>query len=629
MRAWIWLLLAALLGAAAFWASTGPLRRPSTPAPPERTSERTLQPAAPGARARTDRRATSAAELAAGDVATVSGRILDALERPLPGVEVVVQSHAEAAPLPAPEPNTTTLARTRSGADGTFTIRHRAGGMGTVVLSHAEYPPQLAGEVALRAGERVDLGDLRLQSRPGLRVEVRAAGTDLPVSGARVELAPNLDDALLPGYPLALQRRLAQTERDGRAMLLGVDAGTYELRISAPGFATRTLAHQQPVTELPPEVRVTLDAGAILRGSVRAGSEPVAAAQVVAVPLAAGSIASARTNELGEFRLEGLTLASYRIEAQSARHGVLRVPRIDVRANPEPVLLDFGQGAALRGIVLDPSGRPLAGAELTAVPRAGNLELPGRLARATSAADGSFTLPGLASEEHRILVQARGLPEQEFGPWIPDAQVHPLRLDPGLRLTGQVFGPFGQPLAGATVELASEERDGSEFAAFLDRLRGSPATGATGADGRFEIRGAPARPWRIVVRAAGHPPTATHLLPVPPDRWIDAGPIRIAAGAFVRGRARCADAAPARQVRVCLDPVPDPQAPWREALTGTTDSEGNFALGPAAPGDYELSFFDPGPGVVAAAADLRARSRVRLQLQPGADVRQDLQERPR
>jgi protocatechuate 3,4-dioxygenase beta subunit len=564
-----------------------------------------------------------------GDATTIFGRVVDALGSPLRNCEVVVQSAGDVVPIPAPEPTATALARMRTDADGRFTVRHRAGGRGFVSIAHPEFPPQIAGEVELLPSRSIDLGDLVLRSQPGLRVEVRAAGTELPVAAARVELAPAIDDAMLPGHPLALRRRLAQTDAAGLATLLGVEAGAYSLRVEAPGFAVHEGSHELAPAELPETIRVALHAGGILRGRVRAGAEPVAGALLQALPLPDGPLISARTNEHGEFRLQGLAERSYRLEVLSRRHGRLHLPRLDVTRDPAPLDLDFGRGELLHGRTLGPDGRPLAGVELTAEPEPGSVELPGALARASSAADGTFSMAGLAPVRHRLKARATGLPEQEFGPFAPGSAALELRLTAGLRVTGRVLDPFGRPVAGAVVLLAAPEHDGSDFASFLDRVRGSPAAVRSAADGRFEFLGVEPRPWRVVARATGEAPGASPALPVPPDGWVEAGPILLPRGARVHGRARRADGSPAAQARICLDPVPDPAAPWRDAATATADAGGQFEIGPAAPGIYELSFHAPGTGAAGAAADLRQRTKVRIRLEPGVAFAQDLQERPR
>src|ERR1700674_1333357 len=154
-------------------------------------------------------------------------------------------------------------------------------------------------------------------------------------------------------------------------------------------------------------------------------------------------------------------------------------------------------GTVLSGVVVDPSGARVAGATVT-VTAAG-----GTSATSTSAADGSFTVPGLPTNQGYLDVNVSstlaGCPAHASTsvPPPPPGQtvfVGNLTLVPTsssaqtTAVTGTVLGTDGQGLAGVTITISSYE--------LADTV-----TVTSGASGIYTAPGFPARAWPVDIEA--------------------------------------------------------------------------------------------------------------------------------
>jgi RNA polymerase sigma factor (sigma-70 family) len=168
-----------------------------------------------------------------------------------------------------------------------------------------------------------------------------------------------------------------------------------------------------------------------------------------------------------------------------------------------------GEGTnEVRGRVLDPDGKPVAGAKLylaRSIP-----DGPAPSEQATSGPDGRFrfAIPRSALEKSppQVMTVARG-----YGcDWVP---VGPAKAELTLRLVkdvpvrGRVLDPDGKPVAGAKVRVTGVSAPrGDDLGGYLEAIRkedhgyafakswtgplpGQPAALTTGADGRFRLAG--------------------------------------------------------------------------------------------------------------------------------------------
>jgi len=189
----------------------------------------------------------------------------------------------------------------------------------------------------------------------------------------------------------------------------------------------------------------------------------------------------------GLFELRGLAAGDWSLVATSAE-GLESEPLRFALPGAGPLALVVARAARVSGRVLDPAGMPAAGAEVRAAadaPRA-RRDTP----RARTEDDGSFRLeavpPGVVALVARGGDLADGPPEVlELLPGEERTGVV-LRLRPGATVRGQVLDGAGRPEVGARVEASG----------LAEEL-------LTDEDGRFEARGIPPGPARILARTQG------------------------------------------------------------------------------------------------------------------------------
>jgi protocatechuate 3,4-dioxygenase beta subunit len=208
-----------------------------------------------------------------------------------------------------------------------------------------------------------------------------------------------------------------------------------------------------------------------------------------------------------------------RLAAERAKEA----PANSLPAPAEPAanvpLADF-----LAGVVVDPNGRPIAGAEVSFGPQeAFNFNRRGRFAlsfgrpsdgrapsiQAKTGDDGAFRLANVARVEGMSLkvdhadyvVYTRGdliLPKSGM-------ELGRITLQPGAIVTGQVFGPGGAKLAGAEVSLRDAPEESRRPGAFFGMGFGPRGTRVTktDAEGRFRLSGMPAGPALVLATSEG------------------------------------------------------------------------------------------------------------------------------
>jgi hypothetical protein len=308
---------------------------------------------------------------------------------------------------------------------------------------------------------------------PGTVVDARGR----PIDGAVVTLQPAQPrqqrdaDGTLLGPPLPL---VLHTDGNGRFMATGMAPGTYRCEAQArPYLVARASVELAPF--LRAEVRLVLGDGVAVRGTVRRrGGEPASGLRVQVVDAAARVLGSATTGADGRYGLPRVPVRDFRVRA-------LRGERVVAEHSFAPpfadeVACDFvldeprSELRSVRGIVVDPGDRPLAGwfveARSSATQDIGCTD--GR---------GGFDFFGLGVGPFRLAAWAeRGDPER---PAVVEEQVAagtdalrlvvPMDALPTGRLSGRVVDAGGVPLPDVRVTLlgrrsaAKPEVDGAKF----------------------------------------------------------------------------------------------------------------------------------------------------------------------
>lgn len=251
----------------------------------------------------------------------------------------------------------------------------------------------------------------------------------------------------------------ARTGPDGRFELSGAPAGTISLRATAGRFlsgstrsalATVTLAEGQREAE----ADVVFEEGGVLSGRVLRGGQPVPEARVSANDMRLWLSASARTDESGAYRIEGLEAGSYTVVVRTSLdtdgRGVTREVRVDGEATLDVDL----PTASLFGVVVDAATkRPLADARVAAGP---DDPATGRTGWATTDSSGRFLVEALGTGAHTLVVRRSGYQEvretaeaTEAG---GDAGTIEMTRGDGLELNVR-DGIFGLPLGSVSVRV--------------------------------------------------------------------------------------------------------------------------------------------------------------------------------
>ena len=236
--------------------------------------------------------------------------------------------------------------------------------------------------------------------------------------------------------------------------------------------------------------------------------------------------------------------------------------RVDagVRSAP-PIALAFAPGARLRGRVVDPAGKPLAGAEVTA-----RVDVPAGTTAITDAG-GAFALPTLFPGEAIALHVRHGLCQPaDVAALVPPRDDVVVTLTPLAQqpLRGRVrVRPSLQPLAGAAVVW---QPDGFDSIA-----------ATTDASGTFTLAATGKLPARLSISASGCIAYAEVVTPGAPfadyDLWPATTDARVATGvsALLEGVTLDAAGTPVGDVEVVWAPATEAAPPLptgRRILTG-------------------------------------------------------------
>ncbi|HSN91407.1 MAG TPA: carboxypeptidase regulatory-like domain-containing protein [Anaeromyxobacteraceae bacterium] len=392
---------------------------------------------------------------------------------------------------------------TRTGADGRFVLgRLRPEKTAIAAFSGS------AGGYATADLVRSDVTDLSIELRAGgtLVGEVRdEAG--VPVAGARAALEPE-----------TRVRTEATTDAEGRFEVMGLPPGRYSVWLE-PGQEFVKPGHRfvQVDRGEVARARFSLLRAAKLSGTVLDDvGRPIADAEIEGrrsrerAPLAgnwdAHGFVRARSDRLGRFAVGHAAPGGFALSVKAP--GFLP-GEVDASA-PGDVTVTLARGGILELVVIDETGAPVPGADVTATTphREGGESLR---FYAKADADGRYAFTGLPSGLYRAVAQiipARRRDRDHSSnvrTVAADATVgapHPtrvhLRFDGGLTISGRtVEAGTGRALAGVEV-LAEDEVEDPPIDRDSDVIYPEAGGGAiSDAAGRFEIRHLRANPHRL------------------------------------------------------------------------------------------------------------------------------------
>lgn len=393
--------------------------------------------------------------------ATVTGRLLGPTERPVPG-RVLVQ---ELNGLPVSR-SVAEMLRAEAGADGRFRLEGLPPGSHALLVNAPRHAPKRVDFDVVKHGV-VDLADVSLEVGLTIRGRVRdRAG--LPVAGARVRG--------LGGGPGMARPLECESEADGAFVLAGLQEGTYELRIEAPGYAPVT-KHADAGAE---KVDVVLSPGGSITGLVVDEAGRAVEAYNVRANAASERPFEFETEKLvtaadGRFVLEDLAEGTYAVEVTAPERASSVVSGVKVTAGSSA---DVGRirllpGGILRGTVTDTQGAPVSGATVT-VFGASSLFESGLEQKATSDLSGSFEVRGVPAGKIQAIARHPQFAEAILAGIDVDPAQGPAEarfvLMQGGRIEGWVRRSDSSPLSDSVVRVLRPRQPGTDI----------PASGVSG-----------------------------------------------------------------------------------------------------------------------------------------------------
>ncbi|MCD6361270.1 MAG: carboxypeptidase regulatory-like domain-containing protein, partial [Armatimonadetes bacterium] len=369
-------------------------------------------------------------------------------------------------------------ARTTTDANGRFMLdKIISGAPGHVVVQAESLAPQAR---AATPGRDEAMPWLDFVMEPGHTARGRVIDWEgKPIAGARVTPM-----AVLPGGPGGISvSQTTGTDRDGAFLLASLPADGVTVDVS---FNGRTVANNVPL-KIDDVTTIVLQPPGVIRGRVVDADtgEPVtsfrvqvdytrmgrAEGEVGPLEIPEGWYGSGREihSPAGEFEIGDLTRnAGYALTVSAEGYGPTRVKKVLAapRDDPKwPVVIKLGQGVTIAGIVTDPDGGPIEGAEVLLINsrlsyNGVDLSALDRLAQRAGAvqttmtdAQGSFEFAGLSEDERFAVVVDHGDFAIYCAPRASADEALDVRLEEPGSLVGSAAGLGDIPLAGAAVHV--------------------------------------------------------------------------------------------------------------------------------------------------------------------------------
>ena len=418
---------------------------------------------------------------------------------------------------------------TRTAADGTYTITGLAQGDYRVQV-HAD-DQALAGEfyndtaewnqadrVTVIAGQATTSTDFSLASGGSISGIVTRDSDGTPV--ADVDIWAN-------SYQCCSAGSGTRTAKDGTYTISGLASGDYRVQVHvetqglAGEFYNNTTDWNQATKvtvtagQTTSAINFSLGAGGSISGVVLKDSDssPVANVDVWANGYDGGGGSGTRTAKDGTYTISGLASGDYRIEVHVETGGLAgeffnnttawdKADRVAVTAGQTTSAINFSlaAGGSISGIVLKASdSSPVANADIWAENYDG-----GGGGGARAAADGTYTITGLASGDYRVRAEGTGLAAEFYNDTISWSQAARVTV-----VAGQTTSPIDFSLAAGgsisgVVLRASDNTpviDADVWASSYDCCGGNGTR--TAADGTYTIKGLAAGDYRVQVQVEG------------------------------------------------------------------------------------------------------------------------------
>ncbi|HEY0142742.1 MAG TPA: carboxypeptidase-like regulatory domain-containing protein [Thermoanaerobaculia bacterium] len=475
----------------------------------------------------------------------VRGRVLDADEKPVADAAIaVLQDPAGTTPMPLDGMLSSGNARPlfESAADGTFRLRLNDKPHDVTVVKEGYAPARIGGftpggdplrvvltrgasiegRVVRKDGGAVGEGEIFLGGEDGTHtmIPIAADGSFAATSlvpgeysltvvtehGARLEKIVKAPAANLllelertvtvtgtvvdkaSGTPLSKYRVYSGSGttavENGGPFQLQLSPGEAEIMVEADGY-TRGQHELTIEPGKPASVEIAMVRARSIRGRVVGpDGSPLAEAMVM---VHERYESGETTAEEGEFQLDGVPVGV--VTLAISREGYLG-RRVAVAADRTEVEIALTKGRGTTGRVVDENGQPVERAQITASSAAHDADTQ----TATSIADGTFRIDGLADGRHTFRAAKPGYREAELRDVDLAANAPVVLTLRGSGATGTLRGSVSGFAGGSWLH-------GSVTVSSLDDDRGW-AQGVIQRDGSYRVEDAPAGPIEVRARAA-------------------------------------------------------------------------------------------------------------------------------
>lgn len=524
--------------------------------------------------------------LALGPGVPFEGTVLGPDGKPLGPVLVQVEPGGTFEGYSEMRPGRAPYARVTSDAGGRFRVLGiPPGAVGTVVVEVEGYE---TARVAVRAvGEAVRPAPLTIRLAKGCRVFGRVTQPDgSPAAGAEVYVVAADDEDLRTDPRLVrsssrggLVRALtAEADAEGRYAVPGLALGVaVVVSAQAEGFARSPWS--EPLTPTAGLREVTADLAlrraATLTLTVATPEGGAPSGLRVRLGRGMGAREPEEGSAPGTVRFVELEPGEHLLSIDSDEWLDLRQVVVVAEGAQVARSVTLDRGATVLGRVLDEAGKPLVGVRVEAECKepspadGGWREIPA--ARATTGADGGFSLSGLTPGRHVLVIFGRNLDLPAPVEVVAPAQGLVLRPIRQARVTLRLAAPAGAPVPRRAFVW---ERDPSGT--------GHGGTRALDAEGRLTLEGLKGRTV-LDLRVDGYVRVVREV-DAQPGAELDLGTIPLEVGLTLKGRVL--DRAGA--------PVEGASLSFVDATDAASDAAGAFSLPHLSAGEVELEVGAPG-----------------------------------
>ncbi|MDQ3282008.1 MAG: carboxypeptidase regulatory-like domain-containing protein [Acidobacteriota bacterium] len=504
---------------------------------------------------------SATADIALTLAPTISGRVVDADEKPVPNAHVQIVLEGRSSLEFASD------AFVRTASDGTYAIAappYEPAAQANVAVTPPKSVTVRSKPFRIEGDRRVDITlprmiavrarvlDAKRNPLPNARLAFANAEETTTFSDMRLLLLPPLDD------------RAIRTDASGEALVQLV-AGTYDFAAEAEGFQLRAV--QQEIGKAG-TVDIALEPSFTIRGRVHRKEVGVAGVHVVLMTDIPMRQTPVTTGADGRFELTGLARERYRLLLMKSEEMIESNYEVEAPGSLDIALPPSG---TLRGQVIDAVTRepvPQFVYTLEALDAPEDLRNPNRvLERAERGGNGTFNIT-LSAGRYRITAASTGFTMSEpvevrVSERAP-AEVR-IALERGAKITGRVTDDNGTPIAGAEIFASGVDPERLR----LRSARVAPGNGRSAEDGTFTITGLEPGTVTLYARKEGFVPFRKAVV-------VDAGTtidIRLGRGltlegVVTRGGKPVAEA----QINATTSAI------GSDFQSATTDADGHFTL---------------------------------------------------